>query len=154
MQWVTGRLGWAVLGCRNWTRVPVLAARCDGATSPPPPAVHERRDVWWTVCESVRWDVQSVDVSSSAPLSTTSTHWRRRTLRSNLSSTRHGTTSACTSVCLFVCLSVCLTERKRKQLYANQRSMCVLVILGRKCTLATSRAAAWWVTLIKRRAPY
>jgi len=32
--------------------------------------------------------------------------------------------------------------------------MSVHVILGRKCTLAASRAAPWWVTLSMRRAPY
>jgi len=33
-------------------------------------------------------------------------------------------------------------------------TMSVLVILGRKCTLAASRAVPWWATLRTRRAPY
>jgi len=32
--------------------------------------------------------------------------------------------------------------------------MSVLVILVRKCTLASSRAAHWWVTSSMRRPPY
>jgi len=32
--------------------------------------------------------------------------------------------------------------------------MSVLVILGRKCKLAASRAAPWWVALTMRRAIY
>jgi len=33
-------------------------------------------------------------------------------------------------------------------------SISVLVVLERKCALATSRAAPWWVTLGMRRALY
>jgi len=34
----------------------------------------------------------------------------------------------------------------------NRTSMSVLVVLGRKCMLAASRASTWWVTLSMRRA--